>query len=72
MTWRLVTGLFLLFIPFSIAVYDLLAYEIVGNEVTISKQCLNLSERTYAFGLVLAYLFGMAVAHLLLPQHVSQ
>lgn len=72
MSWKTWTGLFVLFLPFSIAVYDLLAYEIGGNEATISKQILNISERTLFFGLVLAYLFGIGVGHLLLPQHVPQ
>jgi hypothetical protein len=70
-TWRLATGLFLLFVPFSIAVYDLIAFEVGGNDATISKQCLQLENRTIAFALCLAYLFGMATGHLFLPQHTT-
>jgi hypothetical protein len=70
-TWRLATGLFILAIPFAIGVYDVIAYEIAGNDATISKQCLCVSERTLAFALCLAFLLGVALGHLFLPQHVA-
>jgi uncharacterized membrane protein len=70
-TWRLVTGLFILAIPFAIGVYDVIAYEIAGNDATISKQCLCVSERTLAFVVCVSVLVGIMLGHLFLPQHVT-
>lgn len=70
MTWRLATGLVMLALPFAVGVYDLIAYEIGGDEATISKTCLNIEARTVAFAMALAWLGGMAAGHLFLPQTV--
>lgn len=71
MTWRLATGLFILALPFAIGIYDVIAYELGGNDATISRQCLTIGGRTLAFVVCVSVLVGIMLGHLFLPQHVA-
>lgn len=71
MTWRAVTVVVILVAPFVIGAYDLIALLVAGNEVTISRVCLDAAHRRPGLMLCVAFLLGVLCGHLFVPQHVS-
>lgn len=72
MMWREVTKWVIILTPILIAFYDILAYTQGGNDATISKVCLDVSEKYRLFSLMFVFALGVFAGHVLAPQHVSK
>lgn len=64
------TGLVVFGIAVGTALYDLLAYVFGGDEATISKIFLSLSQINPFWMLIVAYISGLLTGHFFLPQTV--
>lgn len=71
MEWRRFTAFMIVGATVFLVLYDLVTYAVAGNDATISRVMLTMTEQNPAFAIFVSMNFGVLIGHLFLPQRVS-